>query len=173
MPQISKIARDAVRQVLADPDAGFNAAAAEAAPLYGIDPLAIDWDGGSRNFFQGALTPADLDRTTPAQYPYAMLYTLASRNTGEQKFMTFSGEITLALDIYLSWRKTSALSDYEDTLDAVEDVVYGVINQADWNPFGLVWDGDIDCTRVMLDASGGQHWRAALHFRMTFELHTN
>jgi hypothetical protein len=168
MPQISKVVRDAVRDRMAE---RFGAALTDVATLYGVTPFSIDWSPAtSRNFFQGNLHPDDLERTSLSAYPLVFLYTERSANRNDVKYSTFAGEVTIALDFHLSWRRAGALRDFESLVDAVEDATFETLNGLDWVPgFGLVHNGDLAAERSPIETAA-EDWRQTIHFRLTFDL---
>jgi hypothetical protein len=170
---ISKTVRDAIRERLADAESGFNAVLASLAPDYGVIAFDIDWTADSRNFFQGALHPDQLEQSSPSRYPLAVLYTMASQNRNLRKFAVFSGTINACLDVHLSWRGGNAQKDFESLADAVEETVYRVFNSPDWAPSynAAIYNGDLTVQRRPLEMAG-QHWRQTLSFRLTFEADT-
>lgn len=172
MPKISNLARATVRAVLAQPVTGFNARFAGVALDYGLQPFTIDWSPSSKQVWDAPLDPEDLDATSPARYPLVMLYAVASANRNLRKFSLFSGQVEVALDWHISWKRGNAPRDAELVADAIEDTVYQVVNDADFQAVAaapLIWNGDISLRRGPL-LMGGEHWLRTLAFRLTFEV---
>lgn len=177
MSRISAVVRDAVLARLSDPATGLNAnLAAVAGEAYGLtEDYSIDWGPKSKQFFQGALLPGDVEDSVAAKYPMVMLYTTGSRNQNLQKFTLFSGIVDIAVDVHLSWRAGAALRDFESLGDAFEDAIYKTFNDSAWAAsYGLpiAYNGDLQMTKRPLEMAG-EHWRQTLQFSLTFEVDTN
>jgi hypothetical protein len=173
MSQISKAVREAVHRRLSDPATGFNVNLQAVAPDYDIRPFTIDWSENSKQFFQGFLTPDDLDDTTASRYPMVMLFAINSANQNLQKFTLFSGVVVIGLDFHLSWRAGNALKNFEDLSDAVEDAVYTTLNGTDFQAWGapLAYNGEVQMQKRPLEMAG-EHWRQTISFRLTFQVDT-
>jgi hypothetical protein len=172
MAKIGRLAREAVRAVLAEPVTGFNARFAGVALDYGLQPFSVDWSSASKQVWEAPLDPEDLDATSPARYPLVMLYCVASENRNSRKFATFSGTVEVAVDLHLSWKGGNAPRDADLLADAIEDAVYQIVNEADFQAVAgapLLWNGDISLRRGPL-LMGGEHWLRTLAFRLTFEV---
>jgi hypothetical protein len=178
MAQISKAVRDAVITRLADPADGLNARFAAIASDYGItDPTrqSIDFAPNSKQFYRGYLGPDDIDDTSPAKYPIAVLFSTGASNENSQKFSLFSGTLTLGLDIHITWRKANAIQNFEDLGDAFEDAVISLFNDPTWAAsYGapIAYNGQISLQKTPLVLLG-ENWRQSLLFRLVFEVGTN
>lgn len=177
MSAISKAVRTAVLAKLSDPSAGFNAnlATAIGSGDYGdAAAFTIDWSANSRQFFQGALGPDDIDESTPSQYPMVMLYSISSANRNLQKFTEFSGLVNIGLDFHLTWKDARVLAAFDDLGDAVEDAVFATLNARaaqTWNA-PIAYNGDLAASRARLEMAG-EFWRQTIAFRSSFEVDTN
>lgn len=178
MSQISKRVRDAIVARLADGTYGFNTQFAAIAGGYGltasqIAAFTIDWTAASKQFFQGKLSPEDIDDTTASKYPLVFLYTDSIRTPGEdaRKFQVFSGDVVIGLDVWISTRAGNALRDFETFPDAVEDAVLKVFNDPSWTAVQgggqVFYNGQISADRTPVD-TGAENWLQGIRFRLIF-----
>jgi len=167
MPQVSKLFRDAVIAKLSHATTGFNARLAAVASTYGITAFEIDFTTGS-NFFQGALTPDVLARSSRVQAPFMCLYATGWHNENQEKSRVFSGPVDLTLDVELAWQQDNPdETNFESMADAVEDVILATLNESTHSGWGsVVYAKQIECVRspVSLDASS---FSQSLSFNMT------
>lgn len=174
MPKITKAARDAVRARLMDAQYGFNAAMAAAAPGYGIAPIALDFSATGKRFFEGFVHPDQVENSTSARYPLAMLYGAIAQNRNLTKHAAFSGQVQVIFQVWLSWRKGNAVANTEDAVDAVEDALVRVFQDHGWAAAytePLVYNGDLTVARAQLEQTG-ENWRQGITARLTFEVDT-
>ena len=174
MPRITKAARDAVRARLMDAQSGFNAAMAAVATGYGIAPIALDFSAAGKRFFEGFVHPDQVENSTSARYPLAMLYGTIAQNRNLTKHAAFSGQVQIVFQVWLSWRKGNAVANTEDLADAVEDALARVFQDHTWAAAytePLVYNGDLTVARAQLEQSG-EHWRQGITARLTFEVDT-
>lgn len=161
-----KRVRDAVRAILSDEVAGFNARHAELAAAYGIEPLTIDFGPNSLSFFQGAIAQesGDFDYSQLLPKPIAcVLYTAGAVNTKDQNSGFWSGQIEARMDFYLQFQdrlregfdmierddcetivdavEESALQALHDDAAAWGDVVYNFDVRTERGDLKLVGDG--------------------------------
>ena len=170
MAQITQRVMTALYSALS---AGFNNAVNNTAGGYGLiaDKYQVDWSDSSQSVYRAAADPADLDRTTASRYPLVCIYGLSSSNQNFTKFSRFSGFVTIAMDIHLSWTNAGALTDFESAGNLIEDVVIDLINSTDWQSYSvkIAWNGNISLTRTPL-IRGAQGWLQSMKFQMTFQV---
>lgn len=172
MPAISKPVRDAIRDRLADPVQGFNARHAAAAGAAGVPAISIDWEATSKQFFQGYLSPEQIEETTAFRYPAFVLYTARAANQNRAKHHNFSGLVDAYLDVHLSQTAGKALPDFETALDTLEDVLFALFSSCEWTAAytkPLCFSGQIETQRLPV-AMDGRNWRQTLRLRMIFNV---
>lgn len=159
-----KRVRDAVREILADDVAGFNARHAELAAAYGIEALTIDFAPGSTSFFQGALAQesSDFDFSQVLPKPIALvLYTAGAVNTKDQNSGFWSGQVEARMDFYLQFRDRIRpgvdmieRDDCETIGDAVEEAALQALHDdaAAWGD--VVYNFDVRTERGDLKLTG-------------------
>ena len=173
MSQISKRVRDAVQWFLANPTTGFNQAIAATASDGSFNAFQINFGAKSKNFFLGQIDPLEIESTTPAQFPVMCLYVVGSANTNKQKFCLFSGEVTIGIDVMVSWKSSAGNIDFDTIPSAIEDAIYSVLNTADFGSWNIPssYNGIISIARGPID-KGAEHWIQTLSARLTVEVHT-
>ena len=154
--------------ILADPSSGFNAVMGSLCDTYNIEPFTIDFGPASRNFFQGWYGPTVLDETSNVKYPVMCLYTVKSQNTNQEKFRLFSGSVMMGLDVYLTFRKSSAPQDTETLGDAVESTMYTVFD-GDTAYGDVLYNGDLLIQKGPLQL-GASNWIQLVSSKLTFDL---
>lgn len=169
---ITRYVRAAAKAYLADPTSGFNATLASIAATHGVTAFTIDWSATSKQFWEAYLTPDDVDESAASKYPMAFLHGVASDNSHDSLPRTFSGSVDLALAFWFTDRATSAPRTLEPLCDAVEDAVNAMFADGNWPQ---LWGASnavmVRCPsqRARLD-TGGEHWRASIVFRLTFQV---
>src|SRR5881394_893370 len=133
VPKISRLARTRIVERLAHNSTGFNAYFNAAIQDAAIDlplgwKLPINFEAGSRNFFQGGINAFDLDSTSISTYPVITLYSLGASEQNNEKFRLFSGVVTFGLTVFCSWKSAKALPDFETPMDCVEEALYRTFN---------------------------------------------
>jgi hypothetical protein len=160
--------------LLADQTIGFNPAVAQFASEYGIQPITIDFAKANKvpNLFEGFLDPTQLIQSGTVKFPCACIYNIQSKNLNTQKFQTFSGQVTVGLDIHLSFPKTMANQDFETIADVVIAALYQTLNQdgaeAYWAS-GVLYNGDVECSRTPVLQTNSS-WGRAIRLLATFEV---
>ena len=170
---ISKLARDAVRERLADTLAGWNVTHAALAADYGVAAIAVDFGATSKQFFEGAVDVDDVLGSTASKRPVFVLFTAGSVNTVAITGPLFSGQAQVILQIHIEQRSGNAVRDYESQADAIEETLYTLFLARDWaHGAALSFGGEMSIQRgpvVPADAN----WRQAITARFTFGVHTD
>lgn len=173
MSRISKMARSAVYDRLADDTQGLNFYLASIAGDYELSPLSVDFGQQSKSFFNAYVEAETLQQGQPVQYPLALLYTLASESRNTEKRRLYSGPVTVHFQVYLSWRGSQLDRNAEDYCDVMQEAVYRCLNDWEypWAP-PLVYNGQLKLTKSAI-APGGEGWRQSLVFQIPFDLHSS
>lgn len=179
-PKISRAARTAVLERLANISTGFNANLALAMADADIEPpigwkLPIDFDSDSFNFWQADLKPDDKDSTSESTYPSIALFTKRSSNENAEKFRLMAGPVNMVLRFHASWLSSKALPDFETTIDCVEEALYQTFNSD--APDVVAWavgptilyNGDIAMIRSQL-SKDGESWYQDLTASLVVEV---
>jgi hypothetical protein len=167
---VSRKVRLAVADRLADDESGFNPWLAEACEEFDVTIRPVSFASSSRQFWQAAADPTLLEDTSITDYPLMFLYTLGSSNNIEQRPSTFSGPVSLALDIHLSFRNTAAMRDMESHADAVESALIKTLNHEDYfYSTGVAWNGRLLTQRDRLILAG-ESWLHSIRARMAFSV---
>lgn len=172
--KVSQRVTTAVYARLSSNTTGVNPGFVANAPNYGIPTtyLNIDWSATSKNFFLGQWSPDMFEQTSICTYPLTCLYILQSRQTGEQRFNQFSGNIQCVFDMWLSWKQITGRIPFENYVNCIEDVVIDVMNRVENQNWGkpLVYNGNIECRRGPLQFAA-ENFRQRLGFSMLFQVH--
>ncbi len=183
---ISRLARAAVYQRLADPDTGFNPTF-EASRIDARLPVPrgmrfnIDFSPTSKNFFQANLLPADLDATSNFTSPYMTLFSTNMQNRNLEKFRAFAGTVQIGINFFVVWTGSGAFTDMETPGDLYEEALVSTFNAdgvAEWaQEFDprIVYNGDIHIRRtaVKIDAADTQDWLQGFYGLLDLEIHTD
>lgn len=174
MANISKRVRDALRlrlesawsAKLTSVLAGYDLPADDTARL-----AAIDWTGAVvRQVFLGQVDPALIEYSNAIVRPIVLLSVTGANHDGREKFRLFSGSVQAQLDFVWTWRQASALPDFEQYLDAIEDTLVEVLHDRAWVAnigSGISYAGEMDLARSPVQM-GGEHWTQTLTVRMRF-----
>lgn len=147
----NRIARLAVRNLLANESQGFNTYLAAALAEASIAPFAVDFGPGSSSFFMGALEPDSdiLDSSQLNPEPLGLcLYTLGAVNSKQTNAALFSGLVEVRIDAYLKLRARNAQSpgvesdDTETPMDCVEEAIMQALHRPDDWAAGVVYNFD-------------------------------
>lgn len=137
MPQTRKKVRDAATAILGNDFTGFNARLESLIAEYNLPKdFRVDWDNNSVTFFQGYIDASQADGSQIASWPAVFVYTSNLVNENRQKPRTFSGTITLHIDVWLRFRDGVEQDDIESVCDAVEDAAISALydDAAGWPP---------------------------------------
>lgn len=172
---ISKIARDTLRGILADPASGFNSTLASICTAYDIpEAFEIDFENAnidSPNFFQGYIDLNTLWKSSAETLPCIILYTAGSDNgIARTKSVQFDGVVQVMVDIHLASLPAAQPDNFEDLSDAVEQTMITVCNRAEWFP--SIYDKTIACQRSAMVFGPnlpdyGPAWIRTLRFSLT------
>lgn len=168
-PRISRAARTAIVERLANVTTGFNPNLLAAFADAGITAprgwkIPIDFVGSSFNFFQADITPQDLDDTTVSTYPAMTLYTKRSDNQNLEKARMYTGPVIVKINFFASWISSKALPDFETVGDCYEEALFQTFNNTS-NPAVVAWavgpslsyNGDLSIERSKL-SKDGENW---------------
>lgn len=173
MAAVSKLVRDALSARL---KAAWAAKLDTAASGYEISAsdlqqlMEIDWTGARAQFFQGQIGVESLENTSAIRYPLVILFAESSSHDGNEKFRTYSGSVTMALEFHYSWRKSAALPTFDEVMDLIEETVIAVFHQQSWvgaMGSGLSYRGEMTTQRGPVQ-EGAENWLQSLGFRLTF-----
>lgn len=127
------IARNGVRDRLADPVSGWNPTMETVAPEYGIAPLFLSFAGASRNVEYVLRDPEDVEESRLHGPLTLSLGAESTTETGQQRYVSFSGETVVFLQFnYLDrvgpGKDLDALIEIsEQVADAIEDCLVRII----------------------------------------------
>lgn len=137
---------------------GFNARLATIAAGYGVTAFTISWLAASKQFFQGYLDPAQLERSQLATFPAVALYTSLAEDAVEgQHFRLFAGPITAHVDFYRVSKAGIEVDDTESWADAVEDAVILALNDpvtGIYGQAGIAYKGEFRSPRESIQLLG-------------------
>jgi hypothetical protein len=175
--QVARRCRNEVYDRLSDDSAGFNATLATVAAAIPVEYFAIDFASpASDSFFFGAYNIDDIFESGTAQPNVMCLYSHEERQTGTQKFHTFSGEVSVVIEVSLSWRRNDPLRNtIEDLTDAVAETLIDICNRPanqNWSTeLGVTYNGGINVVRGAI-GFGAENWQRTMTAYLSFEMHT-
>ena len=180
--RISGIARERLRDYLADPANGFNARIAANAAAYNVPAFEVDFNKvPGLNFIMANVGWPDLFDTGRVKARPCMLnlYStdLSNKAGNWQKWAVFSGVEQVSLDAYFAWNTGSfeALPDMESSTDLIKDTLIYLVNSADyqiWNPLNdpikVAYNGDIMISPGQISLGPDSTWQRSIQMRATF-----
>ena len=180
MKPTRKAVRDAATAILRDEATGFNARMAALSTEYGIEEFKIDFNAGSKSFFQGAIEPEseDLEYSQLHPKPIALVVSTAeSTSLRKQNSPYFSGEVQLRLDAYIQISKTKNRTtdqvewdDTETTMDVIEEALLLALQESDnWQP-NVIYNHQFASERGPLRLTG-DGWSQRLSLMLVCEVH--
>ena len=174
-PQVLKMVSDAFIARLANESTGFNANLVGVAQGYQITPYEIDFRSDrSKTFFKGRIDLATLEGSTAlSQKTIMTLATPWARVTNETKFRTFSGQIGLVIEVWLSIKSQDPTS-WDQYVQATFDALLQSLNDQDlldWST-PVVYNYDLSFQAGMVVASR-EWWGQRLTFQASCEVHTS
>ncbi len=176
MADICKLVRTAVKARLSDATYGFNAALAQAASSYGIQPFDIDFGSDRpRSFFYGRIPPDLIESSGSVKYPALTIDTERGQMLDRPmrlKSHQFSGTIFAVIEVHYSWSQ-SFKGDLASAPDAIVDAMYTSMNSQSapnsWGT-GVVYNLDLNWQKSPI-LPAGQHWRRTVTFVASFGVH--
>jgi hypothetical protein len=178
---ISQAVLDQVFNRLSSGLDGFNYVYNQLAPNYGLaadmDIVFVPTEDFSMNFSKSNVNPQDWLDTSGFKYPFVTLFSERSQNQNLEKFHQFSGEVVIGFNVFLSWKQSRVLVDFESYTHCVEETVYTILNRCrgnffpgdqDWSKY-VVYNGDIEMQKSGLQR-GGYFWVQLCAFKATFEV---
>jgi hypothetical protein len=180
MVKVTRVARAAARARMADEDTGLNPLlVASLADMSITTPvnwrLPVDFSNASRNFFMADITPEDFQSSTAFTWPLVTLFAVSANNQNKAKFHAFSGEVSLGLNVHVTWPGTRALVEMENVCDAIEESVFACFNAkaiAEWAlqaDTRLVYNGDLTFQRGQIKRAA-ESWRQDLYGRLALDV---
>lgn len=173
--QISKRVLDAMRArlIVAWEAAVRDAADGYAVPAADVERLAtIDWTGLQRKqVWIGQVDPSTIGGATATVFPAASIAVTGTQHTGIEKFREWSGDVTAQIAIALTWRRASAVPDFDEQADLAEDAMYSTLHDRAWLSaagHGMTFANSIEA-RGPIEQTG-QHWLQVMLFQFTFEV---
>jgi len=177
MPQISKVAVDALLARLSDPDTGFNANLLAVAATYGITPWTVDWDPDSSvNFSVGQIWPDQVEESAAFTYPYTTIDSPASLDDSRVVSAVFAGTIALVIEVHISYPGESLPRALTPLAQAIEDAMFQTINDlamiGTYMSALLTYNGRWSLQKSIITFAGG-NWRRTLRFSASVGFITN
>ena len=136
---ISKLVRDRIQAMLADPVYGFNAQLAAIAPPYGVVAFQIDWPAHT-NWAFGRISPDILeavdavpeisDTSSALSYVFLTIDTSAETDRRITMESTFAGDVQAIIELTLSWEQSQTLPDFASWADACQAAIREALNSA-------------------------------------------
>jgi hypothetical protein len=173
MSAISGRVRGKVLARFSDGAKGFNARLAAVAGTYGITAFSIDFTSGSKSFFQAQVDPVMVEESTALGDRWMALYSVKIDDTNEQKGQTFSGPVTIGLDVHIYWKSSRIVFDMESVADAVQDAVVALMKDQTTQNWGYetVFTGRTTEVRYPLARATKDSWRQTSRYLFEFEVH--
>ena len=130
---------------------------------------AIAWDGSKKQVFQGQLNVDQVEATSSPTYPLVILFCSDAVNDGSEKFVTFSGSVALNLEFHYTWRKSSALPNFDEFMDLIEETAVAVLHDKNWLGAlsAMTYSGQMSAQRGPVQESD-ENWAQAISFRLTY-----
>lgn len=170
---ITKRVRDAIVRRLRDPISGLNPNLQTVCEAYSIPELQIDFDSRTQ-FFQGWISPDNLEDTTVFKYPALILYTVNSQDDRVIKYKQFSGVVQVGIEVHMELIQKYAIQDMESYQDAIEGAMvltlHGAEYDSEFSSFGAHFRRDTAFQRNPVQLESG-NWRISMTIGMSFEVH--
>lgn len=133
MPNIGSLVRNAVKEVLQDPDTGLNPNLIIYCNEAGLDPVQIDWDTEVGQYYESYISHTEILASGTPVYPMVCLYVLSSEDTKERKYNDYSGVVRIGITVMQSVIGGNAITNGERYQDAAEDALIATLHPKEAN----------------------------------------
>jgi hypothetical protein len=162
--------RSVVRERLADPDDGLNPHLAEACTQYGVSIRPISFAAASRQVWEASASPELVQDSSINDFPMLFLYVERETNHGLERPHTFSGNVPVVVDVWITFRSAALPKNAESYLDALSAALIATFNEEDYfYGTGVFWGGGCDIARRPL-VMAGENWVTGAVFRGGFRI---
>lgn len=172
--EIGNLIERAVITRLNDPTNGINAHLATICTdeNYLVEPIIqFNLSEQGNSLYRGFMDPATVDVAGFTDYPLMFVYISDELDLHIRKPATFSGFITINLDLYIEWPQASPIHNFEKYANAVTAALYKCFNNRDvsWGRAGP--PARLSCRRsaVSLVSTGNGNWTQSIHATGQFQ----
>lgn len=174
---VTKQVLDAVHARLADPSVGYNPLSSEIAGSYGVSfDRQIDFErvsgASSGNYFRAQITPESILRAGRRNFPAMTLFIASAVATNDVKRTTFSGIVTMGIDVFLSDEQSQPPDEFDLVKAAIIDTLaslFGDVQNRTWTGPGIVNSNQYSVTADALRLQG-EGWMEVVRFRIALNV---